>query len=210
MPGIRDRRAAPRWRVDCFPGQHTGWGRWTLSTTGSSEIESVVRAIEDSAGEIKDLRQPYRDELRRFLKNGKRWWQKAAYRQASERGPGDVQYVAIRESGCLGFRDLVEFSVVKTETGEVEVYGTGYSLDHHCWTCLPCCAPFAACSWVACVACCCGLFPTKDWGQNQNTLNAVMFGSHLEVQAETTGDGLPVWVEKAPKVIDAERSYTQS
>ncbi len=190
--------------MDCYLGLHSARAEWTTTETADAVV-AALQAI--------PLAPPYRAPRPGELQ-----------RHASDYagGAGEARTVRlIRMSPQMGFRDLVEFRVEGdgAVTGEVRsgggggvagattvVRGMGRSLDYHMWSACPCCQcePAACfCRYVACFLCCCGTCPTKDWGQNQRTLDEIAASLHMGLAPRSSEASLSTYAP--PASVDAAR-----
>jgi hypothetical protein len=194
-------RAEPE--MDCFLSQHSASKQWTAEGGSIDEVVSTLRRIVDDSPQsnpepelepnlsnstgISRLRWMTSSERSTFLGSGAR-------DVSTENGAVTVQF--LRTSGQVGFRDLNTFVISKkvsetkleqqTNTSAmILVTGTGRSLDYHMWTACPCCSG-GACRYVACFCCCCGVCPTKDWGQNERTLDEIMLQGMTNTSTSST------------------------
>ena len=152
----------------------------------------------------------------------------------------NIKRVAVIRRSPSGFRDLIVIDVTPLregggygggegagssalgggtaggaggEGGGTLITAEGTSLDIHVWTVCPCCRRHACCKFVACGICCCGVCPTKDWGQNGNTLDDI--AAHVgmtqgvsrwtETPVGTSRDPTHGGVSAAPVSVDASR-----
>lgn len=74
---------------------------------------------------------------------------------------GVIHYMRVSPAG---FRDVGSYTFVESGDSTI-VRARAFSADMHLWTVFSACSPP-----VAAFFCCCGLFPAKDWGQNQLTV----------------------------------------
>ena len=127
----------------------------------------------------------------------------------------NIKRVAVIRRSPSGFRDLIVIDVTPLregggagggggagsgalgggtaggaggEGGGTLITAEATSLDIHVWTVCPCCRRHACCKFVACSICCCGVCPTKDWGQNGNTLDDI--AAHVGMT-----EGVARWTE---------------
>jgi hypothetical protein len=200
--------------TDCFLSQHSGSGQWTSTNATSSQVVSLLRqAVDESPksdneanmeSEVPRLRWMTKGERVTFVgKNGE---------DASVDGDGRATVQFLRVSGKVKFRDLTTFVVSDKQDGTTLVQGDGRSLDYHVWTVCPCCFG-GLCRYVACFFCCCGVCPTKDWGQNEQTLSEIITSvSSSNIEFIPVGSGSvgstsnpSATTTTPPDVVDVER-----
>ena len=212
--------------MDFFPSQHSASCHWTTDQSVEHVVAALRRVIEDSTttentnGQLENTRWMTSSERLTFLGRGSS--------DVSTTPTGDVVFHFLRTSGAMGFRDLKTFVIskrhtnaksdtseqLKQETGQwsTHVQATGRSIDYHVYTVCPCCAG-TLCRYVACFFCCCGIIPTQDWGQNEETLNRIASTMKrnnninlILVGSESTGlCDKESELYTAPPVVDGER-----
>jgi len=88
-------------------------------------------------------------------------------------GPADRDTFRFMRVSKYGFKDMGSYTLVDgsgggSGTDTTLAHVKSFSADPHLWSIFPCCpVPVAA------FFCCCGLFPTKDWGQNEDTVEEI-------------------------------------
>ena len=181
--------------ADCWLSEHSAEETWVTSVS-ANVVEDALRSVSTAGNtDTMVLREPTSYEKRDFYgnKNGK---------QAS------VQVVRI--SPKASFRDFIAFYVSPiSEDGGTRVFGRGQSLDYHVWTACPCCTRLGLCRYVACFFCCCGVCPTKDWGQNMRTLEYFARSAGVGLKVENAGAPLNNLENskkyESPRPLDASR-----
>ena len=194
---------------DCYATQHSAEATWASSAPADTVYKALRRAVSSPAHEGVLLRAPtpfeecayYGSSVTAFLSSA------AASSGEKERQDGDprADVSVVRVSPSAGFRDFVAFYVLpavgsgggggisgNTAGGDPaegsgsnsgsKVVARGRSLDYHVWTACPCCRGTAWCKYAACFFCCCGMCPTKDWGQNMQTLENIVADANVGLQ----------------------------
>ena len=186
--------APPAPFCDCYVAQHSAEAGWTTPASVDAVREALSQAISstpaDRDGGRIPLREPTPFEEREYFGRAAALSSSVSAAVSSDRrnyesvdGRADVK--AIRVSPSAGFRDFVVFHISpltddgggpadSTGAHGARVVGRGRSLDYHVWTACICCRGIAWCKYVACLFCCCGVCPTKDWGQNMQTLEDIV------------------------------------
>ena len=215
---------------DCYLAQHSAEASWTTAAPVEDVKIALRRAVGSSAQDdgMALLRAPTPFEEREFYGAALAAFlsspspstpASAAAATPSEKGVenGDprADVGAIRVSPNAGFRDFVAFYVSPVaghddplEGRGSKVVARGRSLDYHVWTVCPCCQGIGWCRYVACFFCCCGVCPTKDWGQNMQTLEGVIAVADVGLQrVKSPSDALNNNPQKyvPPDAVEASR-----
>ena len=190
--------------MDCYLSQHSASSHWTSASSIDFIVSVLKNIINDSPNDddvsntdiVTRLRWLTKSEKATFLSSN-------ALEDVSTTGDGTVTMQFLRVTGKVGFRDLHTFVISTkksttttnstTTTATTTVQGSGRSLDYHMWTACPCCFG-GGCRYVACFFCCCGVCPTKDWGQNERTMEEIMtrgmkYKSQTIIMEEKNGSG---------------------
>lgn len=202
--------------VDCYPSHHSHTGRWTTDVPLDEVVTNLRRIVDASPQEDSgnnntlsndDKSQPIHTpqtvtRLRWMTTGETNTFFKTKKDMSTTHGDDKVTVRFLRISGKVGFRDLntFEISSVKneeTQLAETHILASASSLDFHVFTACPCCAG-SCCRYVACFMCCCGVCPTEDWGQNEETLHEVALINGMNKSSIDP-----------PRVLDASREVTQ-
>ena len=161
--------------TDCYLTQHSSSDQWTTTVATVDQVVTALRrAVEESPQSDQEINEKRNVTRLRWMTKG----EKVTFvgkngENVSVDDEGRVTVKFIRATGKVAFRDLTTFVVSDNKDGSTLVQGDGRSLDYHMWTACPCCFG-GLCRYVACFLCCCGVCPTKDWGQNERTLTEIM------------------------------------
>lgn len=185
--------------MDCYLSQHSSSTQWTTEAPVDKFVETLCRFVDESPkvdDEIAEQQKTKAVSRLRWLTPAEKsmFLRKGISDVTTEGGVVNVQFLRI--SNKLGFRDLNTFEVSAGEHS-THVKATGRSLDYHVFTACPCCSG-SLCRYVACFCCCCGVCPTKDWGQNEQTIKEIAAVNGLNmVESDVMGI--------APKIVEGER-----
>jgi len=89
---------------------------------------------------------------------------------------GEVFLVFMKTSPAIRARDRIQIVLQPGENNEVRCTIFSKAMDPHVWTALSC-----NCNkWVSFAVCCCGLFPTRDGGENKRFVQELLGRLNLE------------------------------
>eukprot|EP00040_Diaphanoeca_grandis_P017071 m.88569 g.88569 ORF g.88569 m.88569 type:complete len:194 (+) comp26212_c0_seq1:126-707(+) len=130
--------------LECITDQRSHRGQYTISRNKADVLQSFIKTIETIGPD----------------ESSKKYTLKIL-------GYTESQLFVQRTMGNgIPFRDDVHFDFnTQGEQTQIDVFST--AIDAHFWSaCFSPCCNNAVGRYLACFVCCCGLFPTKDWGEN--------------------------------------------
>merc|ERR1719460_2238041 len=168
---------------------HSAWVMWNVETPNDV---SAVRAAVLSAAETAAASMHPKEEVREISDRDRRDFGLAVGEEEASLNTG--KHLQLVHRTKLGYRDLITFQFNKDpDSNSIAVTAYGVTTDPHMYTALcPCCATNCCGRLLACLFCCCGLFPTSDQGVNKRVLNEIAAAcTDYSFQELATGSGDP-------------------
>ena len=103
----------------------------------------------------------------------------------------DTAYlVFMKFSPAIRARDRIQIVLQPGENNEVRCTIFSKAMDPHVWTALSC-----NCNeWISFAVCCCGLFPTRDGGENKRFVQELL--GHLNLESGRQSNSIEIQMER--------------